>query len=133
MGEENISLEAMLLGGGVFVYFADKAIGFLKNRGIDLQLMSKQVTELHGQSAGINKTAKQTKDLWDWHNVIDEDGRKVWYRGRTLEEKMASLTASIEKLADVVASSHEAEVHILAKQGSILSALGRIETDIRKD
>ena len=63
----------------VLVVFLDKVLWMLKSRGIDLQVMSRQVDELH-----------------KWHDVSDSEGVKLWYVRRSLEE-------AITKLADNIA------------------------------
>ena len=42
---------------------------------------------------------QQIKDLHDWHNVQDQDGVKVWYVRRSLEEAIVKLSAAVEGLA----------------------------------
>jgi len=37
----------------------------------------------------------QMKDLHDWHNKEDEDGVKIWYVRRSLEEAIARLSENI--------------------------------------
>jgi len=63
----------------VIVVVVDRVINILKSRGIDLQLVSKQI-----------------QDLWDWHNVNDTEGVKLWYVRRSLEEAITKLATNIE-------------------------------------
>ncbi len=49
---------------------------------------------------GIN----QTKDLHDWHNVNDGDGRKIWYVKASLEAAMKENTATVNKLINKIES-----------------------------
>jgi len=75
--EINISNLTILLVMAVIII--DRVLGMLKSRGIDLQLMSRQLCELH-----------------DWHNVTDAEGVKVWYIRRSLEEAISRLADAIE-------------------------------------
>lgn len=50
---------------------------------------------------GPSSIAKQVDDLWTWHNVRDGDGVPVWYVRRSLEESIAKLADSIEKLVEI--------------------------------
>jgi len=44
----------------------------------------------------LARAAKQVDELHEWHDVRDEDGVKIWYRRRSLEEKLETLTKSID-------------------------------------
>ena len=63
----------------VVVVFVDKALSILKSRGIDLQVLNRQIEDLHR-----------------WHAVSDEEGVKIWYVRRSLEEAVKKLADNIE-------------------------------------
>jgi len=63
----------------VAVVVLDKIISTLKSRGIDLQLVSKQIN-----------------DLYEWHNVNDTEGVKIWYVRRSLEDAINKLADNID-------------------------------------
>ena len=66
----------------------DKAIGFLKTRGIDLG----DISEIRDAVAGCEKCHKNVKELHDWHNVTDEDGIRRWYSRPSLERAIVALS-----------------------------------------
>ena len=76
--------------GGIFaILIIREVFGFLKSRrGSDSDRQAKIMEAL----------ARQTKDLWDWHNVADTDGVKVWYVRRSSEEAIIKLTTAIENM-----------------------------------
>lgn len=39
--------------------------------------------------------SKQTEDLYTWHNISDEEGVKIWYVRRSLEEAIGKLADNI--------------------------------------
>ncbi len=40
--------------------------------------------------------AKQIQELHDWHAVTDEDGVKIWYLRRSLENAIEKLTSNLD-------------------------------------
>lgn len=57
---------------------------------------------------------KMQKDLWDWHNIHDEDGVKRWYHPRGLEtsikelsKNIATQTRILERIGDRLESQDE--------------------------
>jgi len=67
----------------VVVVGADKILGTLRDRGIDLR-----------------KLCQQQEDLHKWHDREDADGVKVWYIRK-------SLITAIDKLAENIANQTE--------------------------
>lgn len=45
---------------------------------------------------------KEVKDLWDWHNITDGDGTKIWYVKKSLEDAIVSLSKNIEKQTELL-------------------------------
>ncbi len=41
--------------------------------------------------------SKQISDLHDWHNKDDEDGVKLWYVRRSMEDAILKLSDNVEK------------------------------------
>jgi len=70
------------------VIVGDKAINFLKTRGIDLG----DISEIRDAVAGCEKCHKNVKELHDWHNVTDEDGIRRWYSRPSLERAIVALS-----------------------------------------
>lgn len=71
--------------GGMFALFVLREVfSFLKERlrtqnNTLLDLMAKQIHELH-----------------EWHAVTDEDGVKIWYLRRSLENAIEKLTSNLD-------------------------------------
>lgn len=63
----------------VIIVAVDKVLNMLRSRGIDLQVIARQVAELHR-----------------WHDVSDSEGVKIWYVRRSLEEAIDKLADNIE-------------------------------------
>ncbi len=53
--------------------------------------------------ARMMKIAKQIDDLHTWHNVSGEDGVKVWYVRKSLEEAIVKLAENISRQTDLMA------------------------------
>lgn len=64
--------------------------------------------------------AKQIRDLYDWHAVTDEDGVKVWYVRRSLEQAIRELSANI-------AEQTKATVLIVSRLESMQGSITRLE------
>lgn len=65
---------------------------------------------------------QMVKDLHDWHAVSDQDGVKVWYVRRSLEEAVEKLATTIEKLADTQRATQE-----------VMREMARDLRDLRKE
>lgn len=70
----------------LLVLFAvDKAMGFLKSRGIDLLKMARQIDKLD-----------------EMHAKTDEDGVPVWYVRRSLEKAVVDLNEAIRHQTELL-------------------------------
>ena len=94
---------------GLFALLIDKGLVVLKNRGVDLPVMARQIREL--SDLHIPTAIQQTQELHDWHKVTDQDGVKIWYLRRSLTDAVEQLadntnleTKLLEKLIDRVAT-----------------------------
>lgn len=47
----------------------------------------------------VRKTKSKIEILYDWHNVSDEDGLKVWYVKKSLENTIVKLSDAIIQLS----------------------------------
>lgn len=45
---------------------------------------------------------KQIQDLYDWHNMKDDEGVMIWYVRKSLEEAIIKLATNIEKQTDIL-------------------------------
>ncbi|PCJ26706.1 MAG: hypothetical protein COA94_04735 [Rickettsiales bacterium] len=57
--------------------------------------------------------ANRVKDLWDWHNINDEEGVKIWYVRKSLEDAVKDMAASTNKIATVLDRMAERDILIL--------------------
>jgi hypothetical protein len=93
--------------------------------GIENTLLS-QMTNLESLVSGIKvrsvNIARQTEDLWKWHNQKDEDGVPVWYVRRSLERSIRELSESVR--AQTVACNE-----IIGVSNDIRSELRRSPVD----
>ncbi len=80
-----VTLLAMLIG--------DRAVSFLKTRGIDLG----EIHEIREAVEGCERCHKNVKELHTWHSVTDEDGIKKWYTRPSLERAIVALSENSSK------------------------------------
>ena len=80
------NLDVIAVVGMATVVVADRILSQLKARGVDLQ-----------------KLARQQEDLWQWHAREDDEGVKVWYVRRSLEDAIKELSLSIRTQTEVMA------------------------------
>jgi len=80
--------------GLVIVYAVDKILDRLRDRGIDLNKMSRQVDDL--SKIDFVTMSRQVGDSYAWHSKTDEDGVKVWYVRRSLEGAIRDLSQNIQ-------------------------------------
>lgn len=89
------SLVPQLGVAGILIYLLIKEMfSFLKTRngnGSTIRRMDK-----------LEIMADQIKDLHEWHNQADEDGVKVWYVRRSLEEAVEKLAVAITAQTSVM-------------------------------
>lgn len=65
------------------------------------------------------KALRMTKDLHDWHAKEDDDGVKVWYVRKSLEN-------AVTKLADNI----EAQTQLLSR---LVDSMERLDRDVRRE
>lgn len=82
-------------------YIGEKIMGFLKSRGVDLVKMAEQqdkvavqqdqilerINELAAFLPALKQMRSEIRDLYDWHNVKDEDGVPRWYDSKRTVER----------------------------------------------
>ena len=65
-------------------------------------------TFLNSQSGvDFEQIEEQTQDLWDWHNVNDQEGVKLWYVRRSLEDAIKDLSEAIQIQTNVLREIHQ--------------------------
>lgn len=79
------NIQGLGIGGILALLILREVFTFLnKRRGMD----------------AYTKVFSQINDLWNWHNVRDQDGIPTWYVRRSLEDSVSKLADVIEKLDD---------------------------------
>ena len=68
----------------------------LSNSIDKLQTVLNSISGVLKESAEDQKAiSDMQKDLWEWHNIHDEDGVKRWYRPRGLTDSIKELSVNI--------------------------------------
>ncbi len=101
------NLDVIAVVGMAAVVVADRILSQLKARGVDLQ-----------------KLARQQQDLWEWHAREDDEGVKVWYVRRSLEDAIKELSLSIRTQTEVMAQ-------LVGKVGSMQTSVEHLHHDER--
>lgn len=70
----------------------------------------------------MDKMQKQIEDLYEWHNVTDDDGVKIWYVRRSLE-------GAVEKLVEAVNSQNKALTELSSTNEVLLNVIKTIKED----
>lgn len=99
------NLDVIAVVGMAAVVVADRILSQLKARGVDLQ-----------------KLARQQEDLWQWHAREDEEGVKVWYVRRSLEDAIKELSLSIRTQTEVMSQ-------LVCKVGSMQYEIEHLHDD----
>jgi len=100
-------------------------------KGEDNKTPAEQVAELYANYKRVfvntEKTRNCVEELYKWHNREDDDGVKIWYVRRSLEENMRKLPMSLDKQREVM----EALLHMFDKiQTDIESLKKKLPSDI---
>jgi len=99
----------------VAVIVLDKVMGMLKQRGIDL-----------------HKIAKQIDSLYELHNVKDQDGVPVWYFRKSLDEvlhKLAEYMERSDRRQELEAARMDQRDQVMER---LTSSLGALEKRLTK-
>ena len=99
------NLDVIAVVGMAAVVVADRILSQLKARGVDLQ-----------------KLARQQEDLWQWHAREDDEGVKVWYVRRSLEDAIKELSQSIRTQTEVMSQ-------LVCKVGSMQYEIEHLHDD----
>ena len=88
--------QTLILIGIAFVIAFDKGLGMLRQRGIDLHRITRQIDDLH-----------------KWHAKEDDEGVKVWYVRRSLEETLRTLADNIGNQTAVLQEIHREQILLM--------------------
>lgn len=73
-----------------------------------------------GQGAGSTQLMiKQVQDLYDWHNINDDDGVKRWYVKQSLED-------SVRSVADAITAQNKILLQLTATNDALLKVIEKI-------
>jgi len=74
----------------------DRILFIFRQHGIDLRLIATQIGDLHERHGAGSEIARQIDDLHKWHDVQDNEGVKIWYVRRSLEDAIVKLADNID-------------------------------------
>lgn len=101
--------------GGIFaILVIREVLGFLRSRK-NGGYPDRKIAEIHNW----------IEDLWNWHNVTDNDGVKIWYVRRSLED-------AIRKLSDNIDVQTKAFQEMVNEMKATRRNLNLIEQDVRE-
>lgn len=63
----------------------------------------------------LDKQGRQIKDLYEWHDVKDNEGVRLWYVRRSLEEAIKELSDNIARQTEVF-SGLVTEIRLMTKK-----------------
>ena len=96
--------------GGIFAVLVIRSVlDFLAKREATKNGGARGTTSTHGMMATqqLNDLVRQVRELHEWHAKEDDDGVKVWYVRKSLEQSIARLADAAEQqtraLRDLVA------------------------------
>lgn len=86
--------------GGTFALLVIREVfGFVKYLKNN---KSNQKEREDDQGADLPRMARQIDDLHQWHSLTDEEGVKIWYVRRSLEEALRELSSNIRAQTEVL-------------------------------
>lgn len=56
------------------------------------------------------RLCRQVQDLWTWHNKEDDEGVKIWYVRKSLEEAITKLAENTAKQTEILQEIHREQV-----------------------
>ena len=130
LAEQSVDLhpDKLVIGGMALIFIIDKVLGQLKNRGIDLSKLVKQMDELHKHYV-IRHEDMVTKinDLYEWHEKRDEDGIFRWYlpscSRKNIDRNYELLTECLRLTTAINRTCHECQM----KHDKIYNVVDQIE------
>lgn len=100
-------------------------IKFLVSKVISAQQKSAATDRAKATEEKLVKISKQVDELHAWHDIVDDEGVKIWYVRRSLEEAISKLHTSIDKQTEVLAN-------MVRGQQSIVDTLVRLDKNIER-
>lgn len=92
----------------------------------DIKSLNTKVDHLE---QGMKKLAKQSDDMYDWHNKSDGDGVKVWYVRQSLENALRDNA----KATEAIARNIELQTRLLEEMIQNQRSLSKEQAEMMKD
>jgi len=97
------------LGGILAILILDRVFAFLNKRRNNNKVRKPEICLPFEILEDIKATKRLTHDLWEWHNVTDENEVRKWYMPRSistdlevLKEKCDKIDHTLEKLVEKI-------------------------------
>jgi len=104
--------------GILVLMILDRVFAFVRTRSPDRHDRLERIGVLVAQAKDHDDAvASKITDLWDWHNLRDEDGVPVWYVRKSLEEAIRMQAESMSKLAENIGEQTRALERLVERQG----------------
>jgi uncharacterized protein YoxC len=101
-----------------------------ENRVEKISLEIKEVSyKLSKVENEIKTIAKQSEDMYDWHNKTDGDGVKVWYVRQSLENALRDNA----KATEAIARNIELQTRLLEEMIQNQRSLAKEQAEMMKD
>lgn len=82
---ENVTVAGLICA--VLLLIVKEVLSFFKQKALNQEVarITAVETALTGIKTVLDPALKEIKELHDWHNKSDEDGVKIWYIRKSLE------------------------------------------------
>lgn len=92
----------------------------------DLKSLNEKIDDMEEE---IEDIAKQTKDMYEWHDKSDADGVKIWYVRQSLENALRDNA----KATEAIARNIELQTRLLEEMISNQRNLSKEQAEMMKD
>ena len=82
-------------------------------------------------STRLEEIAKQSQDMYDWHNKSDADGVKIWYVRQSLENALRDNAKATEAIARNIELQTRLLEEMIANQRNLSKEQAEMMKDIR--
>ena len=92
----------------------------------DIKTLNNKVDDL---DRDIKQVAKESEDMYEWHNKSDADGVKVWYVRQSLENALRDNA----KATEAIAKNIELQTRLLEEMVQNQRSLAKEQTEMMQD
>lgn len=78
------------------------AVGYLVEKVLQYRSKPTESQARDDYRKRLDEMADQVKQLYDWHDRMDDDGVPVWYVRKSLENAIAELVVAINKQSQLL-------------------------------